>query len=165
MGIAIIRRYRWDVGFVLGATPAGRARAQASNWEGRPSSKAGEHTWAVYDAAMCDTGQLRSAKRCPTMQRVLQPIERRTMVGVSGEERGFPHRYGVAPNLPATYARGLDAALGNSRASNHGGDRRHHGPVRSTLGLIDCLACTAAAVAGRGNDDYAHDVLSFERCV
>ena len=40
-------------------------------------------------------------------------------------------------------------------------ERHIMAPFAQPLGLIDCLACTAAAVAGRGNDDYAHDVLSF----
>ena len=75
----------------------------------------------------------------PTMQRVLQPYceRRERWSAYPARGRGFPHRYGVAPDLPATYSRGdWMPHWAIPRASNHGGDRvPHHGPVRSTPGL------------------------------
>lgn len=78
------------------------------------------------------------------------------MVSVSGEGKrlsiGTVLRRIFRQHIPE----GLDAALGNSQASNHGETECHiMAPFAQPLGLVDCLACTAAAVAGRGNDDYA----------
>ena len=97
------------------------------------------------------------------MQRVLQPYceRRERWSAYPARERGIGTvlRRIFRQHMPE----GIGCRIGQFPERRIMGETERHimAPFAQPLGLIDCLACTAAAVAGRGNDDYAHDVLSF----
>ena len=115
---------------------------------------------------MCDAGQL------PVPPKQAPPCNAFYSLIVKGVNDGRRIRRGEEAFHIGTVLRrifrqhipeGIGCRIGQFPERRIMGETEYHimAPFAQPLGLVDCLACTAAAVAGRGNDDYAHDVLSF----